>query len=189
MEKYLSITKYLLICSVILCFNSKNTVFGLETSIIKKSFNVPKTPPDTTMLLLKDVELPIIFDTIISNYAISFIISTDTGFTIKSRLFENVLEIEKHPNRKVCVILKKSSSVFYEDCFCKYSFNSILQKETNIHNFLLTNFVFESVENGNTVFHTSICVPDTDFCYFVDISISEDGQMKYIEIIEDDEEW
>jgi hypothetical protein len=164
----------------------KSSESFLHNENMEDSFNAIQGHLDT---FFHDAEIEI-FDTIIDDYTISSILSGDTGYTIKKSWIDNDTAIDKYPNQKACIILKKNSTIFYENCFTKYSFPSILLEEKNIQNYILVYYRFDRIENDNIIFYTSICIPDTDICYFLDVSISsKDGKMNYIREIEEWEEW
>jgi hypothetical protein len=162
------------------CLNQQNE--NLEQNISEKII------PDTVVRILEEENYRV-FDTIINTVSISFKLSKDTGYTIKTKMYKKgIVDVEKYPNTKVYLLIKSDTNVIYERYLTKYDFKSIITSDF-FKEQLFMGVSFESYQDGIFIFHAYTSIPDTDIGYTIAVSISEDGKMKLSEVDEEWEEW
>lgn len=88
-------------------------------------------------------------------------------------------------NRIVEINLQYEDKSVLTKRISKEDFLSIIPKN-NLKEYQIWNFYIEDVSNDNVTFSLSICVPDTDNCYFILYKVSKIGE---IQILEEEIEW
>lgn len=90
----------------------------------------------------------------------------------------------KYPDRSVFLTLKQDGNTILSNKeILKKDFESIIPHE-EIKNYQLWSFTINDVDEQRVYFHVNICIPDTDLCYLIELSISSEGKFSLQEIDE-----
>lgn len=112
----------------------------------------------------------ILCDTIIGNFHISYII-VDNDDIVKTQFYE-------YADQSVFLWLKHNDgqTIVSDTEINKYTFASIIPKN-EINQYQIVYFRIKKVEEDKVIFDLNICVPDTDWCYPIELSISKNGDI------------
>ena len=123
-------------------------------------------------------------DTIINNYKISFLVQDNKDIITRIRAVGDtsyyacndvILDIQPHDYRPIHVKISRLmfTSFVPENELCKYHISS---------------FHIKSVNTEGISFTTNLCMPDTDICYFFELFVSNEGDIRITDITPDEDE-
>lgn len=138
------------------------------------------SPPDTIESYYENTHIIEPLDTIINNYKVHYYAVKDTGYIINYSYSDYNVIKNYYPNYKLFLEITKDGNIIYHQYIFKENFKIIIKND--IAKMALTGFWFENFEKDIFNFKISICVPDTDICYFIAIYINTSGDMKFEEI-------
>ncbi len=126
---------------------------------------------------------PIRCDTLVGNFQISYVV-VNNGEVISTRPVtdEDPITIDYTDNSVFLWLKRDDGKVIMSDReINKHSFASIIPHD-EIEQYQLWRFRIKRVEKHDLFFDVDICVPETDLCYFIELGISEEGEVSMSEI-------
>ena len=122
------------------------------------------------------------FDSINKDFRIKYTIHK-TSSTVHRR--NNKAEgIQNYDQVVTLTVIKGEKFVLKERVFRKEDFKAIVPK-SEMKYYQLSVFLFDFSTDNSFVFFVNICHPDTDICYTINMSISENGKIVLTEYDQD----
>lgn len=118
-------------------------------------------------------------DTTVNNYDISYIIQ-DNDDVIKTFPITDGkgLDTVYYAGREIVLDIKYSKENILYKKISRDFFKSYIPKE-EIEKYSITNFSLDKIDNSGKIFFTlNLCVPDTDNCYWFELSVSNKGNIE-----------
>lgn len=118
-------------------------------------------------------------DTTVNNYDISYIIQ-DNDDVIKTFPITDGkgLDTVYYAGREIVLDIKYSKENILYKKISRDFFKSYIPKE-EIEKYSITNFSLDKIDNSGKIFFTiSLCHPDTDICYWFELSVSNKGNIE-----------
>lgn len=182
---------YLFICFLALtsCNNSgaKRTP---NSEVIVSSEIIDTSKQEQTFLQKKLLSVnPIKRDTTVNNYYVSYIIQ-DNDDKIKTFPITDGkgLDTIYYAGREIILDLKYFKKSILSEKINRDFFSSYIPKE-EIDKYSISYFNLDSIDNNEKIFFTiSLCVPETDICYWFEISVSNKGDIEIQDTTSDEDE-
>ena len=173
-------------------FLTIGTVFFLCGSCGQQNTNKSKTKNGTPTTAVDSPNLAEISDnyltvsktdTVIGRFQISYLIK-ENGDTIYRTGIDGMGNsyLDKYPDRSVFLTLKHDGNMILSNKkIGKKDFDSIIPSD-KINEFQLWSFFINHVDEQEVSFRINNCVPETDFCYLIELSVSNKGDFTLQEI-------
>lgn len=189
-NKMKKITIYTTFITIILfwisCNSQKNRSDNSNISVLYTD-TMKKNAKSTNLIPPNEIyhSNPIKKDTIIGNYYISYTIQDNNEVIATYPVVDRKgLDTTYYAGREVLLDFKYKQNLSLNKKITKMEFTSYIPKE-DIHKYAIYYFDIEKEDNEGVVFSVSLCVPETDVCYWFELCITKKGEIKIKEIIDD----
>lgn len=128
-------------------------------------------------------------DTTVNNYDISYIIQ-DNDDVIKTFPITDGkgLDTVYYAGKEIVLDIKYSKENILYKKISRDFFNSYIPKE-EIEKYSISYFSLDKIDNSEKIFFTiSLCVPETDICYWFELSVSNKGNIEIKDTTSDEDE-
>ena len=122
-------------------------------------------------------------DTLVNNYDISYIIQDNEDIIQTFPIIDGKgLDTLYHAGKEVILDIKYSKEDILYKKIGRDFFNSYIPEE-EIEQYSISYFSLGKVDNSEKIFFTiSLCHPDTDICYWFELSVSNKGNIEIKDI-------
>ncbi|MDR1592542.1 MAG: DUF4738 domain-containing protein [Prevotellaceae bacterium] len=174
-------------CILFACNSPKKNNLQEETNNPTDTSSVVKN--DTVSLSEKTVHHfeVVTVDTVIGDYRIVYQHQNDNQIVATYLITDGKgKDTVYYANQEILLnIYKENTSVLSNRKIKRENFFSYIP-QNEITKYCLTYFQPENVSSDNIVFSISFCIPDTDVCYWFELTVNTNGQIQ-IKELEDDE--
>ncbi len=93
-----------------------------------------------------------------------------------------------YAGREIILDIKYLQKNILRDVINRYFFSSYIPKE-EIEKYSISYFNLDRIDNNEKIFFTiSLCVPETDICYWFELSVSNKGDIEIQDTTSDEDE-
>lgn len=128
-------------------------------------------------------------DTIVSNYHISYIIQDSDDVIMTYPITDGKgLDTVCYAGKEIVLNIKYLENNILHKKINKYFFSSYIPKK-EMEKFSISYFNIDKVDNGKIIFFIiSLCIPETDICYWFELSVSNKGDIGINTILDEEED-
>ena len=122
-------------------------------------------------------------DTVVNNYDVSYMIQDNDDLIKTFPIIDGEgLDTVYYAGKDIIFDIKYSKENILHDIISRDFFNSYIPKE-DIEKYSIDYFSLDKVDNSEKIFFTiSLCHPDTDICYWFELSVSNKGDIEIKDI-------
>lgn len=127
-------------------------------------------------------------DTTINNYCVSYIIHDNDDVIMTLPITDGKgLDTVYYAGREIDLNVKFLKNNILHKMINRELFNSYIP-ENEIVKYSISYFNVDKVNNKNIFFTISLCIPETDICYWFELAVSNKGDIEIKEITSDEED-
>lgn len=155
---------------------TNNSNASVSSEIIDTSKQEPPFKPKRVKVLHSN---SINQDTIVSNYHISYIIQDSDDVIMTYPITDGKgLDTVYYAGKEIVLNIKYLENNILHKKINKYFFSSYIPKK-EMEKFSISYFNIDKVDNGKIIFFIiSLCIPETDICYWFELSVSNKGDIE-----------
>ncbi|MFR1236117.1 MAG: DUF4738 domain-containing protein [Barnesiella sp.] len=119
---------------------------------------------------------PIKVDTVIEDYYVSYVIINNADTVVNTVNYgKGEFTVFKFLDVSVYLnVMYKSRIIMHNKEFTKFFFDNIIPLK-DINKYSIVSFYINGITSGEISFSLNICIPDSDICYPISLSINNDG--------------
>ncbi|MDD2244973.1 MAG: DUF4738 domain-containing protein [Dysgonamonadaceae bacterium] len=170
--------------------NSSGAKKSFKNDVIVSSDTIDKTNQVQSFFKKRVLgSNPIKRDTTINSYHVSYIIQdNDDVITTLPITDGKGLDTVYYAGREIILDVKYLKDNILHEKINRDFFNSYLSKE-EIEKFSISYFNLDRVDNNEKIFFSiSLCIPETDICYWFELSVSNKGDIEIKDTTSDEDE-
>ena len=124
-------------------------------------------------------------DSIVGNYHLSYKTQDDNQIIITYPITDGKgNDTVCYANREVILTISKDGKSILSNRKIKRADFSLYIPKSEIYKYCISNFKVTDATSDKIKFSINFCVPDSDICYWFELTITNDGNVKIKEIIE-----
>ena len=169
--------------------NSSGTKKTFKNDEIVSPDTIDKTKQEHSFFLKRVLgSNPFKRDTTINNYYVSYIIHDNDDVIMTLPITDGKgLDTVYYAGKEIDLDVKFLKNNILHKMINRELFNSYIP-ENEIVKYSISYFNVDKVNNKNIYFTISLCIPETDICYWFELAVSNKGDIEIKEITSDEED-
>lgn len=127
------------------------------------------------------------YDTVIDHYHIKYLVCDNDEIIVSYPIIDGKgLDTAYYYGREVIIDIMWKQDVILHQTINKTLFTRYISQQ-NLPQYSISYFCIKNVNNDEVTFNVSICIPETDICYWFDLHVNRKGELTVVDITQNGE--